>query len=151
MNVVSAFDKINSVTYLDNKEKNVHLLACLISVLEDRVERQKFNPITMKILSYLRTNINSKITLDDISKLTFFSAIYCDTVFKRDTGCSIIDYLLDMRIEEAKKLLCEGALSFQEISESVGFNDYNYFSRVFKARSGYSPRASKKMMYESNE
>lgn len=148
--LIAAFDKINSVPYLDNGEKNGYLLACLISVFEDRIKRQSFNPLTLKIMGYLRTNLGSKITLGDISKITFFSPIYCDTVFKKDTGRSIIDYLLDMRIDEAKTLLREGTLSLQQISESVGFNDYNYFSRVFKSRSGYSPTAYKKMMFENN-
>lgn len=146
--LIAAYDKMNTIPFVDHKEKNEHLLSCLISLLEDRANKPSFNPITLKIMEYIRENIDKKISLKDIGGLTFFSPIYCDTVFKKDTGKSIIDYLIDARIEEAKKLLIEGALSLQEISESVGFNDYNYFSRVFKARSGYSPRAYRKMMLE---
>lgn len=146
--LIAAYDKINSVSYLDNKEKNEHLLACLILVFEDRVKRQNFNPLTLKIIEHIRTNLDKKITLEDIGRLTFFSPIYCDTVFKKETGSSIIDYLLDKRVDEAKRLLLEGSLSLQQISVNVGFNDYNYFSRVFKARSGYSPSTYKKMMFD---
>ena len=137
--LVAAYDKIGVSPYFDNREKNGHLLACLVSVLEDRAERQKFSPLTLKIMKYIRENMDKKITLEDITRLTFFSSVYCDTVFKRETGRSIIDHLIDIRVDEAKKLLLEGTMSLKEISESVGFNDYNYFSRVFKSRTGYPP------------
>lgn len=145
--LVAAYDKIGVSPYFDNKEKNEHLLACLVAVLEDRAERQRFSPLTLKIMKYIRLNMDHKITLEDISKLTFFSSVYCDTVFKRETGSSIIDYLLDIRVDEAKKLLLEGTMSLREISDCVGFNDYNYFSRVFKARTGYPPSTYRRMIF----
>ena len=149
--LIAAYDKIGVSPYFDNKEKNEHLLACLISVLEDRAERQKFSPLTLKIMKFIRQNIQNKVTLEDISRLTFFSSIYCDTVFKREVGSSIIDYLLDIRVDEAKKLLLEGTMSLREIAESVGFNDYNYFSRVFKARTGYPPSTYRRMIFGNGE
>ena len=60
-------------------------------------------------------------------------------MFKKEVGRSIVDYALDRRIDEAKRLLLEGTMPLQQIAEYVGFTDYNYFSRVFKKRSGYSP------------
>ena len=149
--VTGAYDKVNKYSFLDNTEKNEKLLAFIISVLEDRAKRRAFNPITLKIMEYIHNNLTSKITLEDIGKYTFFSPIYCDTLFKKETGYSIIDYLLEKRIDEAKKLLFEGNLSLQSISEAVGFGDYNYFSRVFKARSGYSPTAYRKFVLNNPE
>ena len=149
--LIAAYDKIGVSPYFDNKEKNEHLLACLLSVLEDRAERQRFSPLTLKIMKYIRENMDKKITLEDISRLTFFSSVYCDTVFKRETGRSIIDHLIDIRVDEAKKLLLEGTMSLKEISENVGFNDYNYFSRVFKARNGYPPSTYRRMMFGGGE
>ena len=87
-----------------------------------------------------------RITLDDIGRLTFFSPIYCDTVFKKDTGRSIIDHLIERRIDEAKKLLLSPDLSLTKISELCGFADYNYFCRVFKKRVGATPGAYRKTM-----
>jgi len=146
--LIAAFDKIQSRSYLDNTEKISHLLACLISIFEDRVRAQSFNPLTLNIIKYIHNNLEEKITLEDIGRLTFFSPVYCDTVFKRETGKSIIDYLIDERIDMAKKLLLENTLPLSKISEQVGFNDYNYFSRVFKARSGYSPSAYRQMAFK---
>ena len=146
--LIGAYDKINSISYLDNKEKNEYILGCIISVFEDRVMHQKFNPLTLKIMEYIHKNLDSKITLEDIGRYTFFSPIYCDTLFKRETGYSIIDYVLEKRIDEAKRLLIEGTLKLQTVSEMVGFSDYNYFSRVFKSRSGYSPTAYRRAILD---
>lgn len=145
MMLISAFDRINSRSYQDNKEKNSHILACILSVLEDRAKTHNLNAITLKIIKYIHSNLDKKITLGDIGALTFFSPIYCDTVFKRDMGKSIIDYLLDERIEYAKKLLLDDSLGLSQIAARVGFADYNYFSRVFKTRSGISPSKYRNM------
>ena len=115
-----------------------HLLGCLLVNLKNNLKRQSTHPLVEKIKIYLHENISEKITLSDIFRHTFFSAIYCDSVFKRETGRSI-DYLLDKRINGAKQLLTEGTLSLQQVSESVGFTDYNYFCRTFKKRTGYPP------------
>jgi two-component system response regulator YesN len=97
-------------------------------------------------MHYLHSNFSKKVTLNDIGKLTFFSPNYCENIFKRETGRSVIDYLLEIRMEEAKKLLAEGVLSLGDVSETVGFEDYNYFSRVFKKRTGYTPSEYKKLI-----
>jgi len=145
MLLIAAFDRINRRVYLDNKEKNEHLLACIISVLEDRDKVESLSPLSRKIMEYIEANLKEKITLKKIAEETFFSPIYCEKVFKTDTGKSIIEYLLDRRIDEAKKLIIEGSLPLSVIAEQLGFCDYNYFSRAFKARSGYSPTAYKKL------
>ena len=144
--LIAALDKMNSRYYPDNEEKIGHLLACMLALLEDRVKMQNLSPLTRSIMSHVNRNFASRITLDDIAALTYFSPIYCDTVFKREVGRSIIDFLIDKRIEEAKKLMLGNIHSLTEISELVGFKDYNYFSRVFKKRTGYTPSAYCKMM-----
>ena len=65
-------------------------------------------------------------------------------LFKKETGKSIINYLLDERLESAKMLIREGSLSLSDIAVETGFSDYNYFSRIFKKRVGVSPISYKK-------
>lgn len=144
--LLSAFDKINGRSYLDHKEENEHLLACLLLVFENRIRAKGIHPLVRKIMKYVHQNLGNKITLEDIGKETFFSPIYCDTLFKKETGHSIIDYIIEKRIDEAKRLLLEGSLSLSGISELLGFHDYNYFSRVFKKRTGYTPSAYRRLM-----
>ena len=144
--LITAYDKIEKQVYADNREKAENLCGCILSILEDIAETSQYSSVTRKIIQYIHSDISRKITLEDIGKHTFFSPVYCDTVFKKEMGRSIIDYVLDRRIDEAKRLLIEGSTSLATISEYVGFNDYNYFSRVFKKRSGYSPTAYRRLV-----
>lgn len=144
--IIEACDRIGEEYYFNNNEKNSYLLACLLSLLEERVRHENLDPLTLKITSYINANLDKRITLDDIGRLTFFSPIYCDTVFKRETGRSIIDYLIERRIDEAKKYLIDNTMSLSQVAELCGFADYNYFCRVFKKRVGITPTAYRKAM-----
>ena len=143
--LVAAYDEICRNSYLDNKEKSAHLLSCLLLILEDRVAQTRRNPLAIKIIEFIHKNFAQKITLDKIGKAMFFSPGYCDNIFRRETGRSIIDYLIEIRITEAKRLIFEGEISLSAVSEAVGFDDYNYFSRVFKKRTGYTPNEYRKL------
>ena len=139
--LLSAYDAINKDSHFDNTEKNEHLLGCLVSVLEHQARTQAYSELTLKISDYLHKNFKNVITLEDVGRAVFFSPVYCDAVFKKDTGSTIIDYVLSLRIEESKKLLLKGNYDIKEIAESIGFHSGNYYSRVFKKRVGCAPSA----------
>ncbi len=144
--LLTAYDAINKLPHPNQNEKNEHLLACLLSVLEELAAKQAYSPLTRTVLDYVHREYRQRITLHEIGQKTFFSPIYCDTVFKRDIGSSIIDYVLTLRVEEAKRLLVEDRADIRQIAEAVGFQDANYFSRVFKKRVGCSPSAYRRHM-----
>ena len=136
---IAVCDELMQKYYPNHEDKITHQLICLLLTLQSHLKNQSLHPLVAKIVRYLHENMAQKITLADIGQHTFFSPVYCDTVFKQEMGRSIIDYLLEQRIEEAKKLLLEGAVSLRQIAEAVGFPDYNYFARTFKKRTGYTP------------
>ena len=137
--ILAAADEINTTGTEVESDASTHLLAALILLLKRGLETRKLHPLTERILAFLKRHMGERITLADIGTLTYFSPVYCDTVFKKDTGRSIVDYLLEMRVTEAKSLLLEGELTLKEIAERTGFGDSNYFSRIFKKRTGYTP------------
>ena len=143
--LISAFDKINVRSYLDHKEENEHLLACLLLVLENRIRSRSIHPLVRTIMKYVHEHLSERITLEDIGRETFFSPIYCDALFKKETGRSIIDYVIEKRIDEAKRLLLGEEIPLAVIAEQLGFRDYNYFSRAFKKRCGYTPSAYRRL------
>ena len=114
-------------------------LETLIMQINDNAYDSYSSPLSAEIISFIQEHYAEKITLGDISKATFYSAAYCENEFKKTTGKSIINYLIDVRISAAKKLLAESSMSCAGIAAAVGFDDANYFSRVFKKRTGYSP------------
>ena len=61
-------------------------------------------------------------------------------MFKQQVGCNLMLYLAQARMTQAKKLLAQRDLSITDVAQMVGYDDYAYFSRVFKRMEGKSPR-----------
>ncbi len=146
--LIAACDKIGSRIYPDASEETAHLFACILLVLEAQTRAASISPLTRQIMEYIHKDLRRPITLAEIGELTHYSPIYCTKVFKREIGRSITDYLLEKRIDEAKKLLPDETVSVVQAAQSVGFGDYNYFSRLFKKRTGFSPTAYRRIMRE---
>ena len=125
--------------YHDWFEKIDKALELVLKLLSDKFHALEENPIIVKIKRYIRQNLKTKLVLSEIARHVGYSPNHCDTIFKKETGDSIINYLISERISEAKRLLDEGVLSLKNIAETVGFEDYNYFSRTFKKITGKTP------------
>jgi len=79
------------------------------------------------------------MTLEEAASQCSLSSFYFSKLFKKSKKITFIDYLTNCRIEEAKKCLSKTNLSIKEISQRVGYNDPNYFTRVFKRVVSTSP------------
>ncbi len=132
------------VKYNEWTDKIGSALELIVKLLQDAISHSDKNPVTITIKQYISKNLDAKLTLSEIAKHAGYSPNYCDTIFKRETGKPLIDYVVDARIEKAKLLLQEGILSLKEIADTVGFIDYNYFSRTFKKRCKISPTEYKR-------
>jgi len=91
-------------------------------------------------LRFITENYPRDITLKDLAGLTQMSVSYYRKTFRRLLGISPIDCLLDYRLRQAAGLLSETSLPIGEIAVQTGFNDPNYFSRLFTMRQGRSAR-----------
>ncbi len=92
-----------------------------------------------RIKEYIDDNYNKPISLKGIADSLFLSQHYLCHVFKRETGSSPIHYLINRRVEEAKKLLLNTNKSFQEISGLVGYENAVHFNILFKKATGLTP------------
>ena len=89
-----------------------------------------------KIIDY---NFGRGITIGEISETIHLDAAYLTRKFTEKFGISPKEYLMEKRIDYAKKLLTETDASVKEIAASIGYLDQLYFSRVFKKKVGVSP------------
>ena len=92
-----------------------------------------------RICRYMEDNYNEKITLNSIAEQAGFSKYYISRLFKQYMGVTIIDYLIKIRLDKAKKLLVSGEYNIKQISYMVGYSDPNYFTWSFKKYLGISP------------
>ncbi|WP_339203908.1 AraC family transcriptional regulator [Paenibacillus sp. FSL K6-3182] len=91
------------------------------------------------VIRYLHNHYQEGITLDFLANQYNYSPRYLSTKFKQQTGASPIEYLIQIRINESKKLLLETRSSLRVIASQVGYADEYYFSRLFKKQTGLSP------------
>lgn len=92
------------------------------------------------VKSYLKKNIAKKILMKDLAKDFGFVPSYFSMLFRNAEGKSPTEYLMDLRLEWAKKILKqEITMPVREVAERVGFQDALYFSKVFKKKTGMTP------------
>lgn len=91
------------------------------------------------IKDYVDKNLDSKITLGMLSQKLHRSTVTLTECFRKEFGCSIMQYVLEQRMELALQLLKEDRFTVGEISAACGFQDVEYFSKCFKRHFGESP------------
>lgn len=67
-------------------------------------------------------------------------------MFKKQTGLTIGQYLLEVRVENAKQKMRDPQLKFYQVSEMVGYEDANYFAKIFKKKTGVTPTEYKESL-----
>ncbi|MEC0225965.1 helix-turn-helix transcriptional regulator [Paenibacillus alba] len=91
-------------------------------------------------LSYINEHYMVELSLPMLARRAAMSVGYFTVLFKKKTGTTLMDYLYDLRIEKAKKMFQQTDLLAKEVAQRVGFIDYFHFSKVFKKKTGFSPR-----------
>lgn len=95
--------------------------------------------IIIKTIDYMKENYMNSISLDEISKNIHLNPIYFCKIFKEETGDSLINYLIGIRLCKARELLSKGDFTVKEVAAMVGYSDPYYFSKLFKRYYGCSP------------
>ena len=92
--------------------------------------------IVRDALYYIRRHYNENISLTDVAEHINVNKSYLCDVFKKEQKVTILQYMTNLRIEKAKELLLHTDMKMYEISVEVGYNDYTYFSQIFKRNTG---------------
>ncbi|AEE97815.1 response regulator [Mahella australiensis] len=92
-----------------------------------------------KAKRYINRNYNKDISLENVADHVFLNPVYFSRFFKQQTGENFIDYLVRVRMEKAKEMLRDPRLKVHEISEMAGYKNTRYFSKLFKAYTGFTP------------
>lgn len=93
---------------------------------------------------YVEKHYAEGVTLEDVAKHVCLSPTYFSSLFKSETGCGFLNYLQNIRIDHAKKLLRESNISIGTIAGMVGYADIKYFSKLFVKETGIKPSAYRK-------
>lgn len=106
-------------------------------VLNDKTSKN--NPV-LSVLEYIHNNYSdSNLGLEQISKNTFLTPAYICVIFKDFTSKTVNKYINEYRIEKAKLFLKDSNISMTYIALKVGYSDGNYFSKIFRKATSYTP------------
>jgi len=92
-----------------------------------------------KAIHFIENNFNQNIYIQQLADISFMSIRNFQRIFKDATSLSPNDYLLEMRIQHASRLLKETDFAVYDVSDQVGIADWFYFSKAFKKKFGVSP------------
>ena len=109
------------------------------------IKKAEENPIIKKVCTYVDENLSSDISLESAADFAGVSSFYLSKLFKEEKGETFINYISDKRLEKSRQLLESTEYSIKEITAEVGYNDQNYFSRIFKSKYGLSPKEYRKV------
>ncbi|SHH92954.1 PocR ligand-binding domain-containing protein [Clostridium grantii] len=131
-----SIDQIESVSRI--------MKACASSIWLQHIIDIERSPIIQRINNYVLNNYKETITTEKICHDLKISKTTIYNYLKTDYNLSLSQYINNIRLEKAKELLKESSISIADISCSVGFDDYNYFSRIFKTKYKITPSKYRK-------
>lgn len=136
---VSGFDRIISLQKLLQEMAKTSEYRLLAGELYQKEDQTFVNYRLTKVMQYLNTNYQQKIELDTVAEIAnLHPAAFC-RFFKEKSGKSLSEYVNDMRIGYACRLITEGRMSVSQISYESGFNNLSNFNRTFKKHTGFTP------------
>ncbi len=126
-----------------------HLELLLINILRDETEQNGENStflptyrngvISKKIINVLTESVHKRLKIENIAEELNYSKSYLFKTFKDQTGMTIANCFMKLKMEHAKELLSDSEMSVTEIAEHLCFDSQSYFTKSFKKFTSYSP------------
>jgi AraC-like DNA-binding protein len=131
---------------LIERAPNLNQLINIVTIMADEYcdlvnaySTKSYSPIVKKAVDYINYNLENQLTLNGIAAILHINPSVLSRKFKEDTSMNMIDYINHKRVDEAKYYLQRGNVSITDVAFMVGFNDLNYFTRVFKKITSLTP------------
>lgn len=121
------------------KEKAANIVGYILEVLTEFNINISQNHHIKKAIEYIDEHISDPITLSDLASILHLSREYTANIFKKETGMTVSTFINNRKLALACDMLRSGDTSLTEISKSLGYENYGYFSRIFKKKFGISP------------
>jgi two-component system response regulator YesN len=118
----------------------------LAETIRSRLEADGVSSVMRQMKDYIHRHYAEKIGLQDIADAVGISRNYVSAVFKNEAGATVLQYIVDLRLKKAAELLAEGGHRIYEVAQRVGYDDIDYFAKLFRTAYGMTPAEYKKKM-----
>lgn len=145
---------INKMDALQSVEEVLELHRDMFSYFTKQMANLKkqcvFSKPVIQCLDYIDLNLHTHIKIDELAGYVNLNTSYLSTLFKKEMGIPISDYILKRRIDTAKNMLRYSEYPASQISEILAFSSQSHFIRCFKKETGMTPREYQKLHYREN-
>ncbi len=138
--------------YLVKPVNRFELLDCLARLLGEEIlknaepeakKEQEEGGSIGRALRYIENHFYQNISLEEVSRQVGMNTAYFSTLFKKQTGKKYIEYLTDLRMEKARRLLRNTDLKVSAVAEMVGYSSTKHFARIYKEKYGVTPNSGR--------
>jgi len=139
------FQKMESEFVDESAERNMNVVAALMNIFSLCCRStEKVPPLTddklSPVMQYLRLHYAETISIDRIAEEMHMSKFYLCHLFRRQTGLTLMQYLLEQRLAAARCQMAFSNCSISEIAQNCGFGSSSHFCTLFRRIEGLSPR-----------
>ena len=138
--LVNVFPQSHLYPNYHSKEKLASLLNYILFELLDVTAEYSANEHVAKIIRLVDLNLTKKLSLSHISREVGLAKEYVASIFKRETGKTLTEYINERKLLYAKELIVTSQMSISDTALHLGYDNYTYFSRLFKRYFGFSPK-----------
>ncbi len=138
-------DQLSSVE--DIKQLHAEMFAYYTEEMAKLDKKEVYSKPVVLCLDYIYQHLHEPVRLGRLAEFTGLNASYLSTLFKKETGISVSEYILSKRMEAAKNMLKFSTDSYAEIAVTLAFSSQSHFTRVFKQQTGYTPKAYRNQFF----
>ena len=157
-NIVARYHRKENVESRRNKmeiekaETIGELKNCICEIIEDSLESDEDNKnsyIVQKVTDYMLEHYMEKeLSIKTLAEQVYLTPTYLSNLYKKHTGQTIGQYLVNIRMERAIDMLKDPQWKLYQIAPMVGYEDSNYFAKIFKKKTGVTPSEYREKMVQ---
>jgi len=126
----------------------------ILRLVKNKPSQKRYSEIVQKTIQLIEEGFTHDLTVKAAAEALHVSVVYLGQLFKKETDMSFNQYVNRVRIKQAQKLLLHTMQTVSEVGDSIGYNNTNYFSKMFKKLTGLTPKEFRdqySQQYESLE
>ncbi len=135
---INRADRLTNPTEV--KKLQLEMIMGFADVMSRHQRRNVRSKQIVKCMDYIDQHLHEKISMEELADYVNLNETYLSKLFRKETGCSVSEYIRDKKVEEAKALLRYSEKSSIEIATDLGFSSHSYFISVFKKVTGETPK-----------